>query len=500
MVASVAETWRTAKVGLMVLIGIAAVVLVFRFVDERSQAGEGYRVYALFDDAQGLIAKSRVVIAGIPVGYIDTISLQGDQARVDIMMNGDVPLYEDASVAMRAVSLLGEKVLALNPGNLELPQVEDGDQIRVASEAVGTDDVLQTVNEIAENVRSVSEQLNRSFGTDEAGDRMESALANLAEALEGVNRTIQANEQVVTRTLQNIEDTTAAGGPRLVAALENLDRSTETVRNIIERREPDLDRTAAEVDDAVVSIRRAGERLEQVLGDVGVVTDRTARGHGTLGRLTSDETLVDEIEGAAEGINNLVGGFARLQTIVELRSEYNFLANTFKTYFSLRLMPREGRYFLVQLVDDPRGSIDVTQTTVRRSPAAEGEPGEYQETRITRSNSLRFTIQLAKRISFATFRFGIMESSGGLGLDLHFFDDRLEINTDFFAIGIQQFPRLRARLGFEIVKRLWVVAGIDDALNDDSDFFLGVQVRFNDQDLRSLLPFLGGLLGGAASN
>ena len=47
---------------------------------------------------------------------------------------------------------------------------------------------------------------------------------------------------------------------------------------------------------------------------------------------------------------------------MELRSEYNFLANTLKTYFSLRLEPREDRYFLIQLVDDPRGDISVTET------------------------------------------------------------------------------------------------------------------------------------------
>ena len=64
------------------------------------------------------------------------------------------------------------------------------------------------------------------------------------------------------------------------------------------------------------------------------------------------------------------------------------------------------------------------------------------------------------------------------------------------SIGVQTFPRLRARLAFEIVNRLWVVAGVDDALNDSADFFMGLQIRFNDQDLRSLLPFLGGALSG----
>lgn len=493
------DTWKAARVGLMVLLGIVAVLAVFRYVDERSQAGEGYQVYALFNDAQGLIPKSRVVVAGIPVGFIDTIGLEGDLARVDMRINDDVVLYEDATVTMRAVSLLGEKVLVINPGSPREPQIEDGAQITVLLESVGTEDVLQEVHAIAQNVRAVSEQLERSFGTDVAGQRMEDALRNLSEALEAANRTIQTNEAVVTRSLANIEEATEEGGPRLVAALDNVQAATQDLREIIHNGRPDLERGVAEVDDTVSSIRRASERLEEVLADVQQVTGRTAQGEGTLGRLTSDETLIDEVEGAAAGINNLVGGLARLQTIVELRSEYNFIANTFKTYFSLRLAPREGRYFLIQLVDDPRGSVNVTQTTVRRSPALPDEPGEYQETRVTRSDALRFTIQLAKRISFATFRFGIMESTGGLGLDLHVFDDRLEINTDVFAIGVQTLPRVRARLLFEIVNRLWVVAGVDDALNDSADFFMGLQVRFNDEDLRSLLPFLGGALAGAGN-
>ena len=322
---------------------------------------------------------------------------------------------------------------------------------------------------------------------------MESALLNLSEALEGVNRTIQANESVVTRTLANLEETTASGGPALVRALENIERTSLDVREIVANGRPSLERGVEEVDDALISIRRASQQLEDVLADARVVTDRTARGEGTLGRLTQDETLIDEVEGIAEGLGDIVGGIGRLQTIVELRNEYNFIANTFKTYFSLRLAPREGRYFLIQLVDDPRGSLSVTQTTVRRSPAAMDEPGEYQETRITRSDALRFSIQLAKRVRFATFRFGIMESTGGLGLDLHIFDDRLEINTDVFAIGVQTLPRVRARVAFEIVSKLSIVAGVDDALNDSADFFMGLQIRFNDEDLKSILPFAGGL-------
>lgn len=487
------DTWKAARVGLMVIVGVMAAVAVYRYVDERSSATTGYGVYALFEDVQGLIPKSRVVVAGIPVGYIDTIELDGARARVNIRIDENVPLYEDARIAMRSASLLGEKVLVITPGSHDEPRLPDGAQIHEVSQGVTTDDILETVGEIAGNVSAVTAQLERAFGTDEAGQRMESALLNLSEALESVNRTVQRNEQVVSNTLSNIETTTEQGGPRLIRILDNVERATHNLDDIIENRRPDVDRAVGEVDDTLASIHRASEELERVLGDVRQVSDRTARGEGTIGRLTSDETLIDEVEGITEGLGDIVGGIGRLQTIIELRSEYNVIANTVKTYFSLQLMPREGRYFLVQLVDDPRGSERITQETVLTNPPFDDRPSEYQQTRITRSDALRFTFMLAKRVNFATFRFGIMESTGGLGLDLHFFDDRFELNTDVFAFGAASLPRVRSRLNFEIVSRLWVLAGIDDALNDRRDFFLGLMLRFNDDDLKSILPFAGGL-------
>ena len=218
------------------------------------------------------------------------------------------------------------------------------------------------------------------------------------------------------------------------------------------------------------------------------VTGRTARGEGTIGRLTQDEALIDEVEGVAEGLNSFVGGLNRLRTIVELRSEYYALTNAFKTYFSIYLKPREGRYFLLQVVDDPRGSVNVTESIIRQSPPPLFYPNEYRRTEISRSNRLKFSAQFGKTIGFATFRFGIIESTGGLGMDVKVIRDRLEINSDLFEFGRRVWPRLRVRAGFEIVKRFWLLAGIDDAINPTRDYFVGLQLRFDDQDLKPLIP------------
>lgn len=488
------DTWKAAQVGLMVVLGIAAVIFVKRYIDDQGGSEDTYRVYALFDDAQGLVAQSRVVVAGIPIGSISSIRLSGGRARVDIAVRRDVELYRDATVALRQASLLGDRLLVISPGTRGRPRIPDGGRINVLADGSDMRSIMQTVGEIAQSVRAVTAQLERSFGTDEAGDQMRGILRNLSAAVERVNLTIQANADVISHTLANLDAITTDAGPRLRNILGNVQLVTSDAAEILHGGRPDLERGIGEIDDTIASIHTAADQLDLVLGDIRQVTDRTARGEGTVGRLTSDETLIDEVEGIAEGLNDVVGGIGRLRTIIELRSEYNFLASTFKTYFTLRLQPREGRYFMVQVVDDPRGAERLTQTTVIRSPAPAGEPPVYQETRIRRSRDLRFSFMLAKRVSFATFRFGIMESSGGLGVDMNFLDDRLELNTDVFQIGVETFPRIRQRVAFEVVRRFWVLAGVDDALNTDNvDFFLGLQLRFDDDDLKGILPFAGGI-------
>ena len=87
-------------------------------------------------------------------------------------------------------------------------------------------------------------------------------------------------------------------------------------------------------------------------------------------------------------------------------------------------------------------------------------------------------------------RFGIKESTGGIGLDFHLLDDRLELRQDLFGFGETLTPRWRVSLGYEFIRKLWLLGGVDDILNSDRrDYFIGLQLRFNDQDLKTVLPF-----------
>jgi len=483
------DTYNAAKVGLLVLVTVAASVAIYKFVDEGS-GGDGYKVYAVFEDVQGLVAKSRVLIAGIPVGIIESIRLEGGKARVDLRINEDVKLYKNGAVGQRSASLLGEMLLVIRQGGPPAPELKDGDRIQAEPKPAKTDDVIQTVGSIAESVQKVTTQLEHAFGNDEAGKQMSQALKSLTEALEGVNRTVRANEEVVGHTLKNFDQISTDAAPKIERILTHVEEVTREINTILSKNTEGLGNGLGRVDDTVASIQRSAHELESAMQDIKKVTERTAQGKGTLGRLTEDETLIDEVQGVVEGVSDVVGPIARLQTIVRLRSEYNFLANTFKNYVGLRIQPREDRYYAFELINDPRGRTTFTQRQVRVSPPPNGEPEFYQETISETEDAFRFSLIFAKRLYFATFRFGILESTGGLGVDLHLLDDHLEVNSDVFAIGEQQYARLRVALAYEVVQRLWLLGGMDDMLNQSRDFFLGAQLRFNDEDLKSVLPFV----------
>ena len=76
---------------------------------------------------------------------------------------------------------------------------------------------------------------------------------------------------------------------------------------------------------------------------------------------------------------------------------------------------------------------------------------------------------------------------------------QLEIIQDFFGFGEEIRPRYRLYIGYEFIHRLWLLGGIDHVfLPNRRDYFLGLQLRFTDEDLKTILPFSGGANAAAA--
>src|SRR3954463_15185888 len=102
------EWTKAAKVGLFVLVVAGASLFIYRFVSRTTGTAGGYTVFTRLKDATGVAPQSRVMMAGIAVGTIQSIRLDQGMARVDIRMFPEIVLHEDATVAKRTASILGE--------------------------------------------------------------------------------------------------------------------------------------------------------------------------------------------------------------------------------------------------------------------------------------------------------------------------------------------------------------------------------------------------------
>jgi phospholipid/cholesterol/gamma-HCH transport system substrate-binding protein len=487
-----AKVSQAAKLGLFVVASAGAAFLVYRTVDKTVGGGGGYVVHAYIDDATGLANHSRVTIAGIPVGQIEKVGLEKGRARIDVRVNRDVKLYQSATLGVKSASLLGENVIVLTQGTGE-PQKKDGDEIETMKGARSVDDLKEEIGRIADLVEKVAQQLARSIGSDKGGKNIEAILQNLADATEAINETVRENRVFINETLKNVDRITARSGPELEKILLNVRVITEDVRQMMAAQ--GKDGQSGELRSTIERVNRASKSLESALGHIDSVAGRIDRGEGTIGRLSKDEALINEVQGVAEGVNDYVDSLRRLQTVVGLRSDYNFLANTIKSYVELRLQPREDKYYLIELINDPRGKTSFTQTDVDTTNP--NDPAHYRTVTTTTTDAFRFTIQFARRLGPFTGRFGIKESTGGVGLDTHLLSNRFEIVQDLFGFGEEIRPRYRLWVGYEFIHRLWLIGGVDHVfLPNRRDYFLGLQLRFTDDDLKTILPFSSGFTGG----
>ena len=86
----------------------------------------------------------------------------------------------------------------------------------------------------------------------------------------------------------------------------------------------------------------------------------------------------------------------------------------------------------------------------------------------------------------------MIEDSGGVGVDLHLFGDDLELSSDVFAFQDNVRPRIRVRSRFSLFSNVYMAAGEDEVINSElTDFFFGLGLRFNDEDLKAILTTTG---------
>jgi phospholipid/cholesterol/gamma-HCH transport system substrate-binding protein len=128
---------RDFFVGLFVLAGIAAIAYLSVSIGGFSWHGPtGLKLSAAFDETGELAVRAPVVIAGVRVGEITAISLQGDfRGLVEMDLDPSLKLPTDTSASIVTAGVLGDRYVELQPGGEE-KLLKSGDRITYTESAV----------------------------------------------------------------------------------------------------------------------------------------------------------------------------------------------------------------------------------------------------------------------------------------------------------------------------------------------------------------------------
>lgn len=495
-------------VGALTLVILVTTYLLFQYTSERG-GGKGYRVYGLFSNALGIYEKTRVLSAGLRVGQVEerVLDQESGKAKVFLRIDPGIRLYENAAIGKKSASLLGEYYLDIDPGTpfamkngqkVDVPVLKDGEQIKMVTEPAEMGAIMDSVSTILPVLKAI---------LDDVKGLTSGPVKDLAN---NTNQMIERNSVIVERLLSRMDEiaatvqgVTKSEADDVRVALHNVREITEGIKGLVGTTQGQVSGAGEDLRSSLQKLQHSVDSLDKSLNHVEKITGKMADGEGTVGHLINDDTVAKNLDSITDDASTLIHGVTRLQTIVGLRTEYNYLAHTWKSYLAVTLMPRPDKFYLIEVVDDPRGYRKKEQV------AETGSNGSKSTSTITTTEQLRLTFQFGKRIGPFVGRFGVKESTGGVGVDLYLFNDRLLLSADVFDTRSNQYPRVTARASLAVYKNMfYLVGGIDDAFNYTRtqaaagglfDWFMGAQLVFNDEDLKSLLLFGGGSAASSAS-
>ncbi|WP_330255057.1 MCE family protein [Nocardia sp. NBC_00565] len=199
-------TPNTFRLGIIGILVTAAAVLTAQNYDKVPYLGAHRDYRAHFAEAAGLKPGAPVEVAGIQVGKVSKLELDGNQVLVRFSANG-VTLGTDTEAAIKTHTVLGSKALELRPrGSTELaPNAIIG--IEHTSTPYRLTDTLG-------DLTTTISGLNTTDLTDALkvlSDTLDKAQPNVAAALDGVTRlstTISSRDDLIKKLLSNASGVT----------------------------------------------------------------------------------------------------------------------------------------------------------------------------------------------------------------------------------------------------------------------------------------------------
>jgi phospholipid/cholesterol/gamma-HCH transport system substrate-binding protein len=279
------------QVGIFVLVGILSVLFALFLLTDPGTFRGRYYVSTLVETAGGIRKGDPVQLRGVNVGRIRSFEIQDNGVRVRMELEGEYPVPSDSRVYLSSNGLLGGVVATILPGRSPQKLADGGILPSTDASGAGASDIMATATAVGTRADTVLGRAQALLSQQTIG-----AVQTSAVELQAMLAELSALATEQRRELQGVSGSLR----RSAAGVEGAATRPELARAIAR-----TDSISLRMDAAARSFNAAGESMASIAG-------RIDRGEGTLGKLSRDESLYNNLNAAAQNINTTATRYGTL--------------------------------------------------------------------------------------------------------------------------------------------------------------------------------------------
>jgi phospholipid/cholesterol/gamma-HCH transport system substrate-binding protein len=329
------------------------------FLTEFSLFSEKTKIRLLFSNTSGLREGDSVLVAGMRWGKVESLTFDPEadldnRIAVVISLTHPVDLHDDARITIRDSTLLGGKVLAIEPGTPGLQPLAEpyrGDAMLNVLDALG-----DVVEENRAPFREAIAAIRATFEDVRGGEGLIPRLINdstlsdeTSQAITNINATFSKADEL----FQGLQDGTGTFGRlfqedtlylQLEQTVQDVDGFFSSARELVEDA-----RTGEGLLAAVINDPKLAEDARVLVERIREVATRLGENKSLLGRLINDPVMGENLDKIVAGLAAGEGTLGRLLTEDELYANVDrFFADLAEVSKTLA----EGRGTIGRLIMD----------------------------------------------------------------------------------------------------------------------------------------------------
>ncbi len=321
------------KVGLFFIVALIVLAVMIELVEDWQPFAKQSHYHTYFSSAVGLKVGDPVRMAGVEVGKIDSISIDGLKVRVDFHVGETTQIREDSVAMVRQLNLLGGSFLGLDFGDPATAVLPSGSEVRSAQRT----NIDELVTSLDKNQRQLFAKMDNIVNKINNGDGLIGRLVNDDAMYEDLKSAVSSLRNVVAglekhnvgedlgQTMANLNDITSRlkKGEGTLGRLLTDEELYENTRSAL----ADLSEIANKARNGEGALGKLlteddmYENFKVAMANIRSITDKINNGDGTIGKLVNDsdlyhdaKTTLNKLEKAADGINDS-GAISALGTI-----------------------------------------------------------------------------------------------------------------------------------------------------------------------------------------